>query len=286
MRATSHQLLLALQYRFRFYNRVCMKLPFSSISEQPSRTLRKPAPANVPALQTGSLAACYGSAPRGGDFFDFVSVGGRLLFMLLDISGARDQALDIATGAQEVFRAQAVKLFSHSPLNESDALSDLIVTVNRAIIAAVGGARLAPAFLGCYDEDLGTVTYINAGHIPALVKDSDGVSLLAANGLPLGLFSHATHDAQIWALQPGAALLLVSKGLIESRSRNREFGLERVQKTLEALKFVSATELCSGVLTAVQRFTNNTPAQDGVTVLSLMRAQVPALASAAVSKSR
>jgi serine phosphatase RsbU (regulator of sigma subunit) len=261
-----------------------MKLPFATPSERPSRTLRKPVPAHVPALHTGSLAAFYGSGPRGGDFFDFVSVGGRLLIMLLDISGARDEALDIAAAAQEVFRAQALKLFSRSPLNESDALSDLTITVNRAIMAAAGGARLAPAFLGCYDEELGTVTYINAGHVAALVRDRDGVSLLAANGLPLGLFSHATHDAQIWALQPGAALLLVSKGLIESRSRNREFGMERVQKSLEALKFASATELCSGVLAAVQHFTN-TSAQD-VTVLSLMRAEVPALASAAVSKSR
>jgi sigma-B regulation protein RsbU (phosphoserine phosphatase) len=258
-----------------------MKFPFAT-AVAPERTFRKPAPSNVPALQTGTLAALYRSARKGGDFFDFASVRARLIFLLLDIAGARDEALDIAAAAQDAFRAEIGELFNHSPVNEADALSNLTVALNRMIIAAAGGVHCAPAFLGSYDEEVGTVTYINAGHTPALVKDQEGVELLGASGLPLGLFSHATHDAQIRVLPHGAALLLVSKGLVESRYRNQEFGLERLQETLKKLQFTTATELSSAVLTRVQQFTKNTPPQNDVTALALVRAELPVLAPAAV----
>lgn len=254
-----------------------MKFPFAT--SVPEQELRKPAPSNIPVLQTASLAALYRSARKGGDFFDFASIRARLIFFLIDIAGQRDEALHIAAAVQEVFRKESDQLFNRSPLNESDALSDLTISINRALLAAAGGVRHAPAFLGCYDEEVGTLTYINAGHTPALVKDADGVSLLTASGLPLGLFSHATHDAQICALQPGTALLMVSKGLVESRSGSGEFGLERLKDSLAKLHFTTATELCSGVLTAVQQFTNNTAAQNDMTALALVRAEVPQSAS-------
>jgi serine phosphatase RsbU (regulator of sigma subunit) len=257
-----------------------MKFPFTTSA--PERPLRKPVSSNIPGLHTGTLAALYRAARQGGDFFDFASIRARLIFVLLDIAGRRQEALDIAAAAQDTFQTEALQLFNHTPLNEADALSDLSVALNRTILAAADGVRYAPAFIGCYDEELSTLTYVNAGHIPALLKDKDGVTQLGANGLPLGLFSHATHDAQLVALQPGAAVLLVSKGLIESRSGSKEFGLERLQESLAKLQFSTATELCSGVLTAVQQFSNNA-AQNDITAMALVRAEVPVLATANAS---
>ena len=250
-----------------------MMFPFTTPA--PDRQFRKPVPASIPALQTASLAALYRSARKGGDFFDFVSIRGRLIFLLLDIAGMRQEALDIAAAAQDTFQNEASNLFNISPLNEADALGDLTVAVNRAILTAAGAVHCAPGFIGCYDEEVGILTYINAGHIPALVKDGDGVTLLESNGLPLGLFSHATHDPQVWAMEPGGALLLVSRGLIESRSGSREFGLERLRDSLGKLSFNSATELSSGVLTAVQQFTNNATPENDITTVALMRAEMP-----------
>ena len=254
-----------------------MKFPFSTPAID--RELRTPAPSNIPGLQTGTLAALYRAARLGGDFFDFANIRARLIFILLDIAGRREEALHIAAAVQDTFQKEAQRLFNTAPVNEADALSDLIIAVNRAILTAADGVRYAPGFLGCYDEELGTLTYINAGHIPALLKDKDGVIQLPASGLPLGLFSHATHDAQICALQPGAALLLVSKGLTESRSGRHEFGLERLQDSLAKLQFSTATELSSGVLTAVQQFTNNAPAENDITALALVRAEIPVAAA-------
>jgi serine phosphatase RsbU (regulator of sigma subunit) len=250
-----------------------MKFPFATALDD---VRRKPAPSNIPSLASGSLAALYRSARKGGDFFDFASIRARLIFFLLDIAGEREDALHIAAAVQDTFRNEGAQLFNQSPINESDALSDLTISLNRTILTAANGVRLAPAFLGCYDEELGTLTYINAGHTPPLVRDKDGVRLLTASGLPLGLFSHATHDPQICALQPGDALLMVSKGLVESRSGSTEFGLDRLKDSLAKLPFSTATELCSGVLTAVQQFTNNARPQNDITALALVRGEASA----------
>src|SRR5205085_8850122 len=185
-----------------------MKLPF--LHAAPERTLRKPAPTVMPTLERSNVAALYRAARFGGDFFDFKAVQRHLVFVMMDIAGRRDEALDIAAAAQETFHEEAGKLFGDCCVNEPEALSLLTVAVNRQIMETAEGVRCAPAFVGCYDEAIGTLFYVNAGHTPALLRDEDGVTLLEANGLPFGLFTHATHDGQPCVLRPGAAVLLAS----------------------------------------------------------------------------
>jgi len=262
-----------------------MKLPF--LHAAPERTLRKPAPTAMPTLEKSNVAALYRAARFGGDFFDFKTVERHLVFMLMDIAGRRTEALDIAAAAQETFHEEAAKLFGDCCVNEAEALSFLTIALNRQIMETAEGVRCAPAFVGCYDEGIGTLFYVNAGHTPALLKDADGLTLLAANGLPFGLFTHSTHDAQACVLRPGAAVLMVSKGLIESRSRGKhEFGLERLKESVANASFKSATELCSGVLTAVQQFTHDNPGQNDITTLGLMRCEVRAEAEVLATAAR
>ncbi len=249
-----------------------MRLPFKSSA--PNRELRKPEPSAIPKLPNSSLAALYRAARIGGDFYDFVATpAGRLVFMLADIAGKREEALHIAAYAQDIFRKKVEENFSGEFFNEHDAMTDLLIDVNRAIMAAAGGVRNSPTFVGCYEERLGTLSYINAGHPPALLRDSTGITQLPANGFPLGLFSHAAHDTQLSVLQPGAALLLASKGLVESKHKSKEFGTERLSKVLESAQFSSATDLCAGILDAVEQYTNSgtKKAENDITAVALVR---------------
>ena len=252
-----------------------MRLPFQS--PVPQRTLRRPQPTLVPDLENSSICALYRAARVGGDFYDFLMTeSGRLVFLLLDIAGKREEALDIAAAVQERMRSRAGELFGEEHLNEAEALPALLIELNRVIIRAAGGVRCAPAFLGCYTEVFGTLTYINAGHTPALLKDHQGVTPLEANGFPLGLFSHATHDARITALQPGSALLLVSRGLVESKAGSKEYGIERLTECVSRISFRDAEHLCSRVLSAVKTFTESSwrfkNSENDVTTLALVRA--------------
>ncbi len=167
-----------------------MRLPFLQATVE--RPLRQPAPTLLPTLPATGLAALYRGARLGGDFYDFaVTQSGLLVFLLLDIAGKRGEALEIAASVQERFRERAPELFRGEDMNHSDALSELGVVINRTILKTAEGVRHAPGFLACYDSRVGTLTYLNAGHTPALLKDGEGVTELPANGIPFGLFSHA-----------------------------------------------------------------------------------------------
>lgn len=237
----------------------------------PSKQLRQPAPTIVPQLKSGQIAAAYRAARMGGDFYDFVvTESERLVFLLMDIAGKRDQALDIAAAVQERFRAEAAQYMGPSMLNQADALTELLLGLNRTVLDASGGVRCAPTFLGCYDQPMGMLWYVNAGHPPGLLRDQQGMTLLEPNGIPLGLFSHFTHDAQVCVLQAGSALLVPSKGVVEAKGKGGEFGIERLKESMRNGSFATAYDLCQTVLNAVDNFGRGTP-QNDVTTLALIR---------------
>jgi len=259
-----------------------MKLPFQTTA--PQRTLRRPQPTPVPQLGSSTISAVYCAARVGGDFYDFlVTDSRRLVFLLLDVAGKREEALDIAAAVQERMHPLAAELLRTEDVNEADVLPMLLIELNRVIMQAAGGVRCAPAFLGSYEEEFGTLTYINAGHTPALLKDHEGVTSLEANGFPLGLFSHATHDALITAIPPGAALLLVSRGLVESKAGSKEYGVDRLKEYVSKASFQDAHDLCTQVLGAVKTFTESSwrrkETENDVTTLALVRAARAAAAS-------
>src|SRR4051812_8589308 len=131
--------------------------------------------------------------------------------------------------------------------------------------------RECAAFAGCYREGLGTVCYFNAGHTPGLLLDQNGITELTATGLPLGLFSHAVCDASIVALPPGAALLLVSRGIAETEWDGTEFGLDRIKKYFVQNTAQNASDLCNPLVTRLQQFTRTQTVPNDLTALALVR---------------
>lgn len=249
-----------------------MRLPFR---RKTNSNQRKPAPIAVPAMNAASMAAVYHGDRVGGDFYDFVRVAPHLvLFGLLDVAGKHQENQSIVSAAQKTFRYVGLQLFSRDDINEANAMIELSLQLNRTIMSAAAGVRSCPAFVGCYNESLGTVCYSNAGHTPALLRDSTGITPLPATGLPFGLFSHVTHDAPTAALEPGAALLLVSRGVTEGRANGEEFGLSRVEAVLAQAAITSAEQLCGEILDAAEQFTKKPHADNDVTALALLRAAV------------
>ena len=209
----------------------------------------------------------------GGDFFDVrLSPTGRVVFVMLDIAGVRVDALNIASHVQDVFRKKVPVLFGSEDSNESEAVTELAIELNRAIKEAAGGARCAPAFLGCYSPTIGTLTCVNAGHMPGFVVDDSDIILLASNGVPLGLFSHAIHEAQICALREGDAFVLASRGVAESHAKANDFGIEGIREALSKTERQSAHKVCDTVLELARKFAGNRVIENDMTALALLRA--------------
>src|ERR1700728_1815488 len=242
------------------------KLGFGSTPEEAPEIVQT----DSPALQGADLSVAYFSR-NGGDLHDFRRVGPyRFLFGLLDVAGKRETCAPVIQAAQACFRTAGEQIFAHDEINESEAMVELSRRLNLEIMRAAGGVRSCPAFAGCYNEELGTVCYVNAGHTAGLLRDDESVVELPATGLPLGLFSLAPTDARIVGLGPKSSLAVVSRGVVEAESKNAEFGLDGVRKVLET-EPSSARDLSRSILQRVQDFMHMAPKHNDVTALTLMR---------------
>jgi phosphoserine phosphatase RsbU/P len=233
-------------------------------------------PTVFPRVAGADIAAAFLGRRIAGDFYDAVRVSPeRVLFGLLDVAGRREDNRPILAAAQEIFRNNGAELFSGPDINESDAMTELCLHINRKVIEVANGLRSCPAFIGCYNETFGTLCYTNAGHTPGLLRDGAGITELRSTGLPLGLFSHATSDAPTVGLAKRAAVLLVSRGVVECEGRKDnsagEFSLGRVKELLLAAPASDAHALCVSILDGAGKFSAATPICDDRTALSLLR---------------
>jgi len=217
--------------------------------EAPKSNLRTPRPSVLPDRADLSVSARYKGSRIGGDYYDFLPISDtRMVFLLSDVAGKRDQALHIAAAVQDTMHERAPELLSDPDANVSDGITALVLDLNRIVMQVAGGVRPAPTFVACLDEQFGLIHYVIAGHPPAFIKGNGEVTQLDPTGLPLGLFSHATHDAQVSVAQPGSSIVLVSKGLIEVSAGRHEFGVDRVRQTLQEQTFTSAQDICHDLL--------------------------------------
>jgi len=232
---------------------------------------KDPVHAEIPTIRDGEMGALYYGQRRSGDFFDFLRCGpDRVLLGLFDVAGKLEQARPVMVALQKTLRILASELLEDDSTNEMEAMAELWIRLNREVIQTAGGVHQCSAFIGCYNERLKTVSYVNAGHTPGLVKDGMDMVELAATALPLGLFSHAVPEPGMVALVAGHSLLLVSRGVVEAGRRGDEFGLEGVKQYLEDVGFQSAHEICMGILSRVQQFMGTAPTHNDVTAVCLV----------------
>jgi len=248
-----------------------MKLPFQ---RQRAAAAAVPTAADFPPLSGADIAGMVQGTRVGGDFYGFLRANPcRVIFGLLDVAGNYQENHAIVEATRQTFHELGCKSFADPDVNEADAMMELCLQLNLTIRRAASGVRSCPAFIGCYNEALGTVCYANAGHTPGLLRDGTGVSELPATGLPLGLFAASTYEAPFAALQPGASLLLVSRGVVEAAYKKEEFGLQRVKEQFQRASRMNARDIATGILDGVQQFLRTPPTHNDVTALALVRSE-------------
>ncbi|MGZ7057001.1 MAG: hypothetical protein ACXVK3_15880 [Candidatus Angelobacter sp.] len=97
-------------------------------------------------------AAFYGQRTRG-DLHDYIRVSpSRVLFALLDVAGQMDQNRAILAAVQSTFRSCGPQLLAQDDTNEADAMIEICIQLNHAILNAAGRVCPCAAFAGCYNE--------------------------------------------------------------------------------------------------------------------------------------
>jgi sigma-B regulation protein RsbU (phosphoserine phosphatase) len=214
---------------------------------------------------SGSTLACYSV---GGDCFDVIELdGGRHGFFVGDISGKGIPAALLATLLQGIFFTTA---------SMDIPLTSVFSRVNRYLAERAGGDRYATVFYGVLDKS-GAFEYVNAGHVPPLVKRKSGaIERLDLASFPVGMFPDAEYESAAVKLEKGDFLVIYTDGVSEAVNVKTEmFEEERLQQLLEGFQGQTVEQLAETIREGVKTFTQGAPQSDDITILVVQYKGIP-----------
>jgi serine phosphatase RsbU (regulator of sigma subunit) len=196
---------------------------------------------------------CVAANEVGGDFFDYLRLGGAggpPCVAVGDVSGKAMGAAMNAVMASGMVALQA---------DGAGSLADVMTAINRVLHRKAPRHMFTALCLAALDRDAQTLTFVNAGLCPPLLRTGAGVRELEGAGpaLPLGAFPDTRYEARTVALAPGAVVVLYTDGVPEARDRRgAEYGYERLAHFLAGLDTASlaARDIAAAIVADVARF--------------------------------
>jgi phosphoserine phosphatase RsbU/P len=219
----------------------------------------------------GDAVVCGVTRPAntvGGDFYDFLErPDGRRVIALGDVSGK---------GSPAALLMALLLAMLRTLVDEGLETTRLLTRLNVQIARHSPGSRFITLFYGLYDPPTGRLQYVNAGHLPPLIRRRDGrIERVgsAGGGLALGMFEHATYDTREITIEPGDLLVLFSDGITEAEdARGRAFEDAGIEAVLAAGTDRDPEAIGRALLTAVETHAGDARLADDLTALVLKRA--------------
>ena len=117
-----------------------------------------------------------------------------------------------------------------------------------------------------------SLTFVNAGHNPPLLlhSGSNGISLLKARGIALGVIDEVELEPVTITLSQGDLLVLYTDGVTEATNEeNQEYGIDRLSSILNNTRNLPAKEIIASVVSDISRFAGSRPQFDDITLMVL-----------------
>jgi PAS domain S-box-containing protein len=195
----------------------------------------------LPDLPAFELAAHYSPGGDelehvGGDWYDAVATrDGSLALVVGDVMGRGVRA------ATTMIRVRA----GIRGLVTVDPTPRAVLTAGDAMLTRDAPDQFVTAAALLVDPVAMTLTLGNAGHVPLAVVHPDGSTDLvgAGSGVPLGVVRGQERSHETLALEPGALLVLVTDGVVESRREDLDHGLARLLERAAALRTAPLPDL-------------------------------------------
>jgi phosphoserine phosphatase RsbU/P len=206
----------------------------------------------------------------GGDFYDVLPlVDGRIVVTLGDVAGKGSPAALLMALLLAMFRTL---------IDEGLEAADLAERLNAQVCRHSPPSRFITLFFAFCDPATGRIVYVNAGHMPGLLRRRNGTyERLTGGGIALGMFELSKYEAHEATIAPGDTLVLYSDGVTEAEDHHgqqfEESGLVRVVDVHAA---ASPTDLSRTILKAVEAHAQETSLADDLTVLVVRRKVGPA----------
>jgi sigma-B regulation protein RsbU (phosphoserine phosphatase) len=207
----------------------------------------------------------------GGDYYDYLQVSkpgpGRLAVAVGDVTGHGISAALLMTTARAFLRSRAI---------HPGDLGQVVTDVNRLLAVDTSQAgNFMTLFVMLVDGRKGEIRWVRAGHDPAILYDpaADSFTELMGGGIALGVdetwtFEEQRHDG--W--KAGQVVLIGTDGIWESENPQGEmFGQERFREIVRRTHARTAQEVLAAITDAVDRFREDLPRQDDITLVVIKK---------------
>lgn len=216
----------------------------------------------------------------GGDFYDYYMLDKtHIVCTIADVCGKGIPAAIFMSRSMTCVKNYIDKdLVMGSDL--AKALSNAAGKINEALKYRNSNFTFVTAWVGVLDIVSGELVYINAGHVPPIVIDSNGKcrNLSELSGMVFGI---ADNEYEVFAtkLSKKDRLFICTDGVVEANETTDNssdkvnnpvlYGEDRLKEVLSKCSTLSCKETVEAVYSDILDFTKNTPQFDDITMLTL-----------------
>ncbi|WP_246052543.1 ATP-binding SpoIIE family protein phosphatase [Actinocorallia herbida] len=160
----------------------------------------------------------------GGDWYESISLpGGRVALIVGDVAGH---------GVKAAVTMGRLRTALHTLANLDYPPADALHIVHE-LMTELGEQEphFATCVFGVYDATTGTLEIASAGHLPPLLLRADGTPeyLELPDAPPLGVVGGNPIESREFAVEDGSMFVIYTDGLVESRGRDIDDGLDRLK---------------------------------------------------------
>jgi sigma-B regulation protein RsbU (phosphoserine phosphatase) len=237
-------------------------------------------PSELPKVDGWEIAVCFKAAREvAGDYYDaFLLPDGNLACVVGDVCGKGVGAALFMTLFRSLIRATCTTDYFHGQngaqaLTASERLQHAVSFTNRYIAETHGEANMfATVVVGIFDLRKGTLTYVNCGNEPPLLRERDGTLIaLQPTGPVVGMIPEAYHSVKQIAMEKESLFLAFTDGVPDAlNNENVSFGNERLLEILNDGD-TPAAALLKKIEEQLCQFVGETDQYDDITLLSVKR---------------
>ena len=199
----------------------------------------------------------------GGDFYDMLLLDDEhIYFAICDVSG---KGMPAALVMMRIFTSLRMLI------NNTPQVDRVITQVNDLLARNNNDMMFVTLFAGILHTRTGRLEFVNAGHnAPFIISKGKKIKVLnERNGPLLGVIEKAKFSLGQLTLKAGDALLLYTDGVSEAMNEQNEmFGMDRMEKVLNAERFETMRSLATKLEQNLVEFVGAADQHDDFTVLA------------------
>ncbi|MFI5171860.1 MAG: GAF domain-containing SpoIIE family protein phosphatase [Chitinophagales bacterium] len=250
----------------RLFKKEVEQLAFKRELEVAAQVQNMLIPHNLPKNDNVQLDAIYMPHQNiGGDYYDFIQLSeDEIFFCIADISGKGIAAALLMAN----FQAQIRELTKRNPATIEEYMQEL----NTAVLMSTKGEKFITLFLGKYNRKTRILKYVNSGHNPPILINSNGYKFLDKGTTILGMFDKlpSVKLGQIPIVE-NTAIICYTDGLTDVvNEHNQVFALNKLIELVEKNYKEDVTVLNQMIINEIMQFKGlDGEVSDDITVLSI-----------------